>query len=172
MPAQRRDRQRLRGAIAHHEAALQRLYAILDQQCACYQFTIGYRNEGYQKDLYDRWHMIADHHANDKHLCDGLQGHPSGNGPLHAAGFAQCPTGYRSSGVAKGGPAKPGSSRHEHHEAADINVLWPPNQQPDVERFRAAAAQAGLCGPPVNDPVRVELPYRKGSEKEASCHFG
>lgn len=145
------------------KAALQRLYAILDDECACYHFTVGFRSETGQQDLYDRWHKIGDHQQDNKHLCEGLQGHGSGVGPLKANHFAQCPKGWTKNGIAKGGPAKPKKSNHESAMAADIDVLWPPDYEPDVERFRAAAIRAGLCGPPDSDPVHVELPLHQAA---------
>jgi hypothetical protein len=48
------------------------------------------------------------------------------NDQLRAAGFAQMFQGRDANGVARGGPAKPGRSRHEKGEAADILVYWQP----------------------------------------------
>ncbi len=98
---------------------LAKLYKILDHQRACYRFTIGFRDKAKQKDLYDRWHQIADGHKGQKNLCQ----------VLIAAGFAQCPTGWRKDGTARGGPAKPGTSRHERAEAADLTVRFLPGYQ-------------------------------------------
>ena len=140
---------------------LSTLYSILDGKNACYRFIVGFRDETVQKDLYDRWHQIADGHKGQKNLCQTLKG----------AGFAQCPTGWTSSGKAKGGPAKPGSSRHEKAEAADIKVKWPSKYDQNTPKFRAAARQAGLCGPPNSDPVHVEMPYKVKGQKKATCHF-
>ena len=146
------------------KAHLNGLYSILDEQHACYHFNIGYRSEAVQKGLYDSWHEIADGHKSEDptELCDKLKD----------AGFAQCPTGWRADGTARGGPAKPGTSRHEVGEAADIRVTWPPTYQKNLTKFRAAAHEAGLCGPPASDPVHVELPYRKIGQTTATCHFG
>ena len=137
------------------------LYSQLDHENACYKFVVGFRNETTQKDLYDRWHQIADGHKGQKNLCSALK----------AAGFAQCPAGWNSDGTARGGPAKPGKSRHERAEAADIKVKFPPAYEPNTAKFRAAAHRAGLCGPPASDPVHVEMPYRTKGQKTASCHF-
>jgi hypothetical protein len=140
---------------------LTRLYSILDDQEACYRFVVGFRDETTQKDLYDRWHQIADGHKGQKDLC----------GALKAAGFAQCPAGWNSDGTARGGPAKPGKSRHERAEAADIKVKFPSKYEPNTTKFRAAAHRAGLCGPPASDPVHVEMPYKTKGQKTATCHF-
>jgi hypothetical protein len=138
------------------------LFAKFDQEGACYILSNTFRNRSEQQDLYDRWHQIADHNVNDPGTCAAL----------HAAGFKQCPAGQTSSGVAKGGPAKPGSSRHEVHEAADITVVWPQNgYKEDLSRFRSASHSVGLCGPPAGDPVHVELPYQVKGAKKATCHF-
>jgi hypothetical protein len=137
------------------------LYSLLDAKNACYRFVVGFRDETVQKDLYDRWHQIADGHKGQQNLCSALK----------SAGFAQCPTGWDSDGTARGGPAKPGTSRHERAEAADIKVKFPPAYEPNTAKFRAAAHQAGLCGPPASDPVHVELPYKTKGQKTATCHF-
>lgn len=144
------------------KSALTRLFVNLEAAGACYRWIIGFRDKSYQQDLYDRWHKIADHQQGNQGVCAAE----------HAAGFAQCPTGYRPNGIANGGPAKPGKSRHEQHQAADISVLFPPNFQKDVAMYRTAASAARLCGPPVSDPVHVELPYAKPPETVARCHFG
>jgi hypothetical protein len=146
---------------ASMKSRLTTLYGILDKQNACYRFNIGFRDETVQRDLYDRWHQIADGHKGQKKLCQALK----------AAGFAQCPTGWTANGKAKGGPAKPGKSRHEKAEAADIKVKWPPKYDQNTAKFRAVARQAGLCGPPNSDPVHVEMPYKVKGQKKASCHF-
>lgn len=140
---------------------LSTLYSILDTQNACYRFVIGFRDKTVQQDLFDRWHQIADHHRNQPGTCPAL----------HAAGFAQCPTGWNGNGTAQGGPAKPGSSRHEHAEAADIKVTFPAKYAANTAKFRAAAHQAGLCGPPNSDPVHIEMPYKTKGQKVATCHF-
>jgi D-alanyl-D-alanine carboxypeptidase len=142
---------------ADMKAALHRLYAHLRSEEACFRFTVGARTFSEQEDLYNRWHQIA----------DGSQNEPRAEleKELKEAHFAQFPKGWTSSGVAEGGPAKPGTSRHESGNAADVSVLWPPDQEEDVDRYEAAAKAAGLCGPPDSDPVHVELPYKKGKEK-------
>ncbi len=149
---------------ADMKAALHRLYAHLRSEEACFRFTVGSRTFSEQEDLYNRWHQIA----------DGSKSEPKAEleKELKEAGFAQFPKGWTSSGTAEGGPAKPGTSRHESGNAADITVLWPPEQKEDVSRYQAAAKAAGLCGPPASDRVHVELPYKKGKEKTATCHFG
>jgi hypothetical protein len=144
------------------KSALSRLFTNLDAIGACYKWIIGFRNESYQQDLYDRWHAIADHNQGNPKVCSSEK----------AAHFAQCPTGYQPNGMARGGPAKPGKSRHEHHEAADITVRFPPSFEENTVRYRAAGAAAGLCGPPASDPVHGELPYVRAPETVARCHFG
>ena len=136
------------------------LYKNLDHQQACYRFTIGHRDKARQKDLYDRWHQLADGHKGQKNLCQALI----------AAGFAQCPTGWRKDGTARGGPAKPGTSRHERGEAADLTVRFLPGYQEYTDRFRTASHEVGLCGPTESDPVHVELPYSIRGQSPA-CHF-
>jgi hypothetical protein len=143
--------------------ALQRLYGRLKSEEACYRFSVGARTFAEQKDLYDRWHEIADNSQNEPRAELEKE--------LKEAHFAQFPKGWTKGGMAEGGPAKPGTSRHESSEAADITVRWPPEQKEDVGRFASAATASGLCGPPASDPVHVELPYKKGKEKTASCHF-
>ncbi len=144
--------------------ALAKLYKELDRQKACYRFTIGYRSKSTQQKLYDRWHEIADRQGPSDHrsadqVCNAV----------HNAGFAQCPAG-RSGRVARGGPAKPGTSRHEHGEAADITVRFPPRLLKNLAKYQAAARRAGLCGPPKGDDVHVELPYAAHG-KAVRCHF-
>ena len=146
---------------ADMKARLGTLYRILDAEHACYHFTVGFRNETTQKDLYDRWHQIADSHQNDPKVCQRLK----------SAGFKQCPNGWNATGVAQGGPAKPGSSRHERAQAADITVTFPPTYEENVLNYRIASHRAGLCGPPVKDAVHVELPYAVGKQKTPTCHF-
>jgi hypothetical protein len=143
--------------------ALHRLFARLKSEEACFRFTVGSRTPAEQKDLYERWHEIADNSQNEPRAeleKELKEGH-----------FAQFPKGWTAGGIAKGGPAKPGTSRHESGEAADITVRWPPEQKEDVGRYQAAATAAGLCGPPASDSVHVEMKYKKGKEKAPSCHF-
>jgi hypothetical protein len=145
--------------------ALTKLYKELDRQKACYRFTIGYRSKDTQKKLYDKWHAIADKqgpgdHRSSEQVCAAVR----------AAHFAQCPQGYQGN-VAKGGPAVPGTSRHEHGEAADITVRFPPLHVQDLAKYQAAARKAGLCGPPKADAVHVELPYAKAPGKPVRCQF-
>lgn len=143
------------------KADLTKLYSRLKSEKACWHFTIGYRSTSLQKDLYDRWHEIADGSAGDASVCANL----------HTAGFKQCPKGYTSDGTAKGGPAKPGTSRHEKTEAADITVVFKPELEEDLDKYQEAAKAAGLCGPPASDAVHVELPYKKGKQKTSQCNF-
>jgi hypothetical protein len=150
------------------KAALGMLYDTLDAEDACYHFTIGSRSLSEQKDLYDRWHQLVDHHPDVDWCPDGRPG-PQ----LKAAHLSNCPKGWTADGIAKGGPSKPGESRHNFDAGADISVWWPPgyDKYGDWEKFRAAAAPAGLCGPSAKDQVHVELPYKKGKDKEPRCHF-
>ena len=141
--------------------SLARLYKILNRQRACYRFNIGFRTKAKQTELYDRWHQIADGHEKQKNLCDVLK----------AANFAQCPTDWTKNGIAKGGPAKPGTSRHERAEAADLTVRFPAGYLQNLGSFHEAAHEAGLCGPSRSDPVHVELPYRIRGQREPACHF-
>ncbi|HMD51289.1 MAG TPA: hypothetical protein VKG62_01140, partial [Solirubrobacteraceae bacterium] len=152
------------GLSATMKADLGSLYAKLKSEKACFHFTIGTRSRSEQEDLYDRWHAIA----------DGAENKPPAQveKELKKAGFAQQPEGWEPDGTAKGGPAMPGHSRHESSEAADITVVYPPKYEPDTARFHAAAASAGLCGPPASDKVHVELPYKKKGQTVATCHFG
>jgi hypothetical protein len=141
--------------------ALGKLYNKLKSEKGCWHFTIGARTYNQQKDLYDRWHKLADHQQHNPDLCRDLK----------AAHFAQCPKKWTPGGVAEGGPAVPGTSRHESHEAADITVVFKPDLKEDRGRYQAAAKAAGLCGPPESDPVHVELPHATKHDKEAKCHF-
>jgi hypothetical protein len=159
----------------------------LDAEAACYQFGVGLRSKDEQKDLYDRWHHIADKRAHDKRdLQDICQ-------DLKAADFAQLPSGvtwvdpktrsrckgeikYQEDGrTANGGPAVPGTSRHESGMAADIKVTFPPGDAPDIGKYQQAAESAGLCGPPKGDSVHVELPYTRADDAHKTptfaCHF-
>jgi hypothetical protein len=149
------------GLSATMKAALGKLYAKLKSEKGCWHFTIGARSYTKQKDLYDRWHKLADHQQHNPDVCHDL----------NAAHLAQCPEGYTPGGIAKGGPAKPGTSRHESHEAADITVVFKPDLKENLGRYQAAASAAGLCGPPKSDPVHVELPHATKRDKAARCHF-
>ena len=123
--------------------SLTRLYKQLDRRRACYRFTIGYRSSSTQKDLFDRWHHLADRQgASDRRTAEQVCA------ALHNAGFAQCPSGgsnFRAGHVAKGGPAKPGTSRHELGDAADIAVRFPPTGLKDLAKYQAAAHKPILC---------------------------
>lgn len=158
------------GLESHMKRALTKLYKELDRQKACYRFTIGYRSAAKQKKLYDRWHEIADSQGpNDQRSAEQVCA------AVRKAGFAQCPSGgsnFRNAdGVAKGGPAKPGRSRHEYGEAADITVRFPPTNLKNLDKYQAAARKAGLCGPPKGDDVHVEFPYSAKKGKPVRCHF-
>lgn len=156
------DPAKLKTVSAPMQAELEALFAKLDSENACYVLSSAFRSRSTQQDLYDRWHAIADGHANDPGICNQLK----------AAGLAQCPHGQNADGTARGGPAKPGTSRHEVHEAADLNVVWPQNgYSPSTSLLRAAAHAVGLCGPPASDPVHVELKYKSKGDKQPSCHF-
>jgi hypothetical protein len=165
---------------------LGRMYAILADEGACPWFTVGYRSYDEQKRLYTKWHDIADKPYADGEtpveICEKLA----------EADLAQLPHGLTGStkecdavtgkieykgNVAGGGPAMPGESRHESAQAADISVVFAPEDGSEeyasnLYRYRTAAHAADLCGPPVSDRVHVEMPYKKGKEKEVKCHFG
>jgi len=149
--------------------ALASLYKELDRQRACYRFTIGHRTFATQKDLFDRWHAIADRRGPSERrtaeqVCTAVRN----------AHFAQCPSGgasFRSGRVANGGPATPGTSRHEKGAAADITVRFPPRNLNNLAKYQAAARKAGLCGPPRGDDVHVELPYAATKGGPVRCHF-
>ena len=158
------------GLAAKMKAALGRLYDALDGMNACYGFSSGYRSQAKQNRLYRDWHKIADKpkgdKRKDKEICNRL----------HGAGFAQCPKGWKKKNkagvrVAKGGPAR--RSRHTSDKAADISVFF--SLQPNLSKYRKAARSAGLCGPAADDPVHVELPYKRkdGAHKKKlfKCHF-
>lgn len=149
------------------KAALDRLYRVLEGEDynACYKFTSGFRSQEKQDKLYERWHEIADKPKGDTRT--DVQIHNQ----LKAAGFAQLPTGYKPKNaagvrVAKGGPAK--VSRHTSGLAADVTVLFPDKR--NLGKYQAAAADAGLCGPPKSDPVHVETPYSEDGGP-VLCHF-
>ncbi len=149
------------GLSAKMKAGLTKLYANLKAKSGCWHFTIGYRSTTVQQDLYNRWHKIADGSKGNTAVCK----------QLHSAGFKQCPKGYNPNGTAQGGPAKPGTSRHERGEAADITVVFKPSLEENLGKFRAAASDAGLCPPPPSDAVHVELPRGHKKNGNPICNF-
>lgn len=158
------------------KARLAEYYNILDKAGACYKFIVGYRSQQEQDKLYHDWHAIADKQGPGDHRTVATI-----DAELKAAGFAQMYSRRDANGIAKGGPAK--VSRHTSMQAADISVGFRPvglfngaamakvrtTFNPVVHRL---AHQADLCGPPVSDPVHVEMKYIKGDETEPTCHFG
>jgi hypothetical protein len=153
------------------------LYTRIEAWQGCYRFVIGYRSTDHQQAMiYDPWHAIADVHGPNDH-----RGAQQINEQLRAAGFAQMFQGRDANGVARGGPAKPGRSRHEKGEAADMLVYWQPFglqtaldkafQRKMNPRLCHLSHAVQLCGPPTSDLVHVELPYTKAGESAASCHF-
>ena len=164
----------LAGEMKRH---LARLYLSLSSNpLACYVFTSGHRSTKDQRKLRDRWHKIADQLGpDDQRTFDEVCRQ------LATAGFGQCPTkdnngAWRdANGDARGGPAKPGSSRHNYRRAADISVSYYDSATrtfgEDLSRFREDARRAKLCGPHDADTVHVELPYKAKGESKVRCHF-
>jgi hypothetical protein len=155
---------------------LRDFYDALDAAGGCYQFVVGYRSQAEQDHLRLQWHAIADKDGPGDHRTPEQI-----NQQLRAAGFAQPFQGRAANGIAIGGPAK--KSRHTSMEAADVRIGFRPIGVDTVRRtpglakllnphVRYFAGQAGLCGPPVADLVHVEMPYKKGNETVARCHFG
>jgi hypothetical protein len=146
------------GLVPEMRAALARLWKILGPLHACFTPNSGFRSQDQQDALRDKWHGIADQGAGDTRSDTAI------HDALKAAGFAQDPNGHTKSGVAKGGPAL--FSLHTLGIAADVHVEFSDTGvfAEDVAKLRAAAAQAGLCGPPGNDPVHVELPFIAGKD--------
>jgi hypothetical protein len=143
--------------------ALDRLWKILRPMHACYSPSSGFRSQDEQDKLRNKWHDIADHPKGDKRT--DAQIHTA----LQSAGFAQDPAGYQSADssgerVAKGGPAL--FSMHSLGVAADIHVEFSDTGvfEESLAKLQAAAAQAGLCGPPASDRVHVELPFVAGTD--------
>lgn len=193
-----RNRRSLSGAAwgsltATMRAKLEALYAVLDTAQVCYALSSGYRSTKKQDDLYDDWHRRADRSnpadRNNRTLNQLCPGGQIGNGPMR--GFLQCPTGWDRNGVARNGPARPGSSRHEKGEAADLKLAFgaltgrfdpsDAERKADVRTRFAAYVQRvpGLCPSPSRDPGHIELPYSvtrrdaQGNEVEEPprCHF-
>jgi len=138
--------------------ALDRLWKILRPLHACYSPSSGFRSQATQDGLRKHWHDIADHPQGDRRT--DAQIHTA----LQSAGFAQDPAGYQApdtSGerVAKGGPAL--FSMHSSGVAADVHVEFSDTGvfEQSLAKLQAAAAAAGLCGPPASDVVHVELPF-------------
>jgi hypothetical protein len=143
---------------------LERLYNRLEALEACFEFGNGWRSPTKQADIVKRWHKIADRHGpDDARTIEEV------NYELRQAGLANEVKGWEADGTAKGGPPK--TSRHTAGEAADMNVLWPDDYDPDLGRFQAAASSVGLCGPIKRDDVHVELPYLRGKDRERRCYF-
>lgn len=173
-----RNRRRLSGTAwggltATMRARLEALYAALDSDQVCYALSSGYRSEKDQQKAYDEWHRRADRsnpadrgNRTLNQLCPGGE---IGNGPMR--GFLQCPSGWDRNGVAQNGPARPGSSRHEKGEAADLKLAFGAltgrfdptdgERRADVRaRFAAYVLRVpGLCPSPARDPGHIELPY-------------
>lgn len=171
--------------------SLGKLYAALDGADACYTYNSGYRSHKDQARLFRKWHLIARNKGpNDHRTCAKVRAQ------LVAAGLRnelKCRNNYiyrNRNGVARGGPARPGTSRHEFREAADLNVWFPVDEKltkcaegfstgsksapikqrcPSLARLRLAATSSGLCGPSAGDRVHVELPYVKRGK--SGCHF-
>jgi hypothetical protein len=179
------------GLSGEFQQRLEHMVELLEDQDACVQFTSGYRSYVNQKRLYQEWHDIADKHNSGsetpEEICEELAAaklaqppsskkmHYPAKSPTHHCDQWSGEMEYEADGKAKGGPAKPGHSRHEVGEAADFNVLFPPDWTPDVTRYRKASHDAKLCGPTTgpttSDQVHVEMPYKTAGETEPSCHF-
>ena len=148
------------GLTARMKQAVTQLYAVIEAAGGCLQFQSGYRSQQRQKELRQQWHHIADHQQHNPHICAKLK----------KAGFAQCPTGWNSAGIAQGGPAL--TSRHTSREAADVKADFPAGSGygPNLSKYRAAVKTVnGLCGPPAGDQVHVYLKYKKGGK--LGCWF-
>ena len=167
------------GLTATMQDRLTALFAVLDQNHICYALSSGFRSIQDQQRLYDRWHDIADRRPGDNRTRDLREICRQ----VRAAGFLQCPTGWNRQGVARNGPGQPGRSRHNHGEAADLRLgfgattgefaISAAQRRTDVQaHFNALVAQVdGLCGSPARDPGHIELPYVRGQDVEAACHF-
>lgn len=174
-------------------AKLEALYAALDSDQVCYGLSSGYRSKEDQQKAYDDWHRRADRSnpadRDNRTLNQLCPGGEVGNGPMR--GFLQCPTGWDRNGVAQNGPGRPGFSRHEKGEAADLKLAFGAltgrfdptdgERRADVRaRFAAYVLRVpGLCPSPARDPGHIELPYsvtqRDASGREVveppRCHF-
>ncbi len=181
------------GLTSTMQAKLEALYAILDEAQVCYALTSGYRSKEEQQKAYDDWHRVADRRnpadRTDRTLNQLCPNQATAGGPL--AGFIQCPTSWDRNGVAQNGPGRPGFSRHEKGEAADLKLafgaLTGRFDPKDAERKRDVRARfaayvlrvPGLCPSPDRDPGHIELPYSVTRQDAAgheiveppSCHF-
>ena len=90
---------------------------MLDDANVCYALTSGKRSAADQQELRDDWHDIADKPAGDTRsqadICAAL-----------TPRFIQFPTDWTAAGVAKGGPAGAGNSRHNVGEAVDLRLSF------------------------------------------------
>ena len=155
---------------------LAELYTVLEAANVCYALTSGNRSVAAQQELRDDWHDIADRPAGDTRsqadICAAL-----------TPRFIQCPTSWNAAGVARGGPAAPGSSRHNFGQAADLRLSFgtltgnfDPNDSQRKEdirsHFTALVDQVdNLCESPSVDPGHIELPYKTAGELAPRCHF-
>lgn len=155
------------------KAKLTELYGLLRAGDVCFSLSSGFRSLEEQKELHDDWHEKADRSDpadRTKETLDKLC--PNGatrGGPLSS--YLQCPTGWDGNGRARNGPARPGESRHNVGEAADLKLAFGAStgefdpsgatRRADVRRYFNAYAEkvAGLCPSPPGDPGHVELPY-------------
>ena len=148
---------------------LAELYTVLDNANVCYALTSGKRSAADQQELRDDWHDIADKPAGDTRsqadICAAL-----------TPRFIQCPTDWTAAGVAKGGPAGPGNSRHNVGEAVDLRLSFgavtgnfdptPSQRKEDIRsHFKGLVNQVDdLCESPSSDPGHIELPYKTAGE--------
>jgi hypothetical protein len=167
------------------KAGLSRLYRMLDANGGCYVFTSGYRD---QKQIWDRWHHIADQHCRSP-----FPSLSAVNAQLQSDGFAQQANGCGGVGTDgrshsdvatgdNGGPCNPYVNYQCPHVggiAADISWWWRPFGSLPFKykkgqfvkiflpRMKELAAKAGLCGPPTKDSVHFEVPVpqQKGPPK-------
>jgi hypothetical protein len=153
------------GLLPDMQAALGRLWAILGPKRACFALSSGFRSQKTQDGLRERWHEIADRRRGDNRSAGEI------STALDRAGFAQDPAGWGRADrsgrrVARGGPAT--FSLHSLGIGADIHVEFSDTGsfEENIAKLRAAARQAGLCGPPASDKVHVELPYVAGRDPE------
>lgn len=160
------------------KAALNRLYALLDDDGACYRLVSAFRPKTEQERLVHDWHAIADRKC-------GPSPPPTAtvDADLRAAHFAQMFT-TCDGRTAHGGPCDPATHpcRHIAGEAVDLSWAWEPvgpivYADPTLrslflQRLRGFARAAGMCGPPAGDPVHIEMPYVRPPATVARCHFG
>ena len=155
---------------------LAELYTVLDQANVCYALASGNRSVAAQQQLRDDWHDIAD-------MPDGDTRTPAEICAALTPRFIQCPTAWTAAGVARGGPAAPGNSRHNVGQAADLRLSFgaltgnfdPTTSQrkEDIRsHFTALVDQVdNLCESPSVDPGHIELPYKTADEVAPRCHF-